>query len=161
MLKMLVMKFGGTSVGDAERIRAVSAIIRERLPKKPVVIVSAVSGTTNALLEIAKESKRESRLELVAALSERHLKIIKDLSLDEELLKPELEELTALAEEKKKLDKKRLDHFVSFGERMSAKIVAAALVKMDVNAKALPAWEIGMITMTISAERNRFRHRLK
>jgi len=143
---MLVMKFGGTSVENAERIRAVSTIIRERLAQKPIVIVSAVAGTTNALLEIAKKTERDTRLEMISALSDKHKKILSDLSLDMQLLDPELDELAKLVKGKKKLDKKTLDQYVSFGERMSAKIIAATLVKMDINAKALPAWEIGMIT---------------
>lgn len=143
---MLVMKFGGTSVGNAERIRAVAAIIRERLPQKPVVIVSAVAGTTNALINIAAEKTADTRLEMLETLFSVHKQILSELGLDLSLLQPEFEEAKKLAASKKKIDKKVHDQYVSFGERMSAKIVAAALVKMDVNAKALPAWDIGMIT---------------
>jgi aspartate kinase len=143
---MLVMKFGGTSLGNAERINAVTEIIRARLLSVPVVIVSAVAGTTNALVEIAKENKKEIRLEMTEALADAHKKILSDLNLDMQLLDPELRELLALVKSRKKLDKRILDHFVSFGERMSAKIVAATLAKRGVGAKALPAWEIGMIT---------------
>jgi aspartokinase len=41
------MKFGGTSVGSAERIRGVAARVRERLDRQPVVVVSALSGVTD------------------------------------------------------------------------------------------------------------------
>ncbi len=44
------MKFGGTSVGSAERIRGVAARVRERLDQKPVVVVSALSGVTDLLI---------------------------------------------------------------------------------------------------------------
>lgn len=140
------MKFGGTSVGNADRLRTVANIIRERLTHKPVVIVSAVAGTTNALIEIAKEINRDTRLEMVEALLEAHKRILLDLHLDLDLLSPESAELQKLSKSKKKLNKKTLDHFVSFGERMSSKILAALLVSMDINAKSVPAWDIGMIT---------------
>jgi aspartate kinase len=143
---MIVMKFGGTSVGNAERIKAVANIIKSYLEKKPVVVVSAVAGATNALIDIAKESNKDTRLEMIAALTEVHKKILADLALDMTLLEPELQELTKLAKISKKIAKKQMDTYVSFGERMSAKIVAGTLIKMDINAKALLAWDIGMIT---------------
>ncbi|MBO4601899.1 MAG: aspartate kinase, partial [Salinivirgaceae bacterium] len=48
---MQVMKFGGTSVGSPERIREVARLIDDGKPK--IVVLSAMSGTTNALVEIA------------------------------------------------------------------------------------------------------------
>ena len=50
---MIVMKFGGTSVESAEAIQRVTAIVRSRLDRKPVVVVSAMGKTTNRLLTIA------------------------------------------------------------------------------------------------------------
>jgi len=47
---MLVMKFGGTSVGSAERFAAVAEIIEGAKDKQLIVVVSAMSGTTNALI---------------------------------------------------------------------------------------------------------------
>jgi aspartate kinase len=49
---MIVCKFGGTSVGDAAAIRRLAGIIRPRIPERPVVVVSALSGVTNALLHL-------------------------------------------------------------------------------------------------------------
>ena len=51
---MIAMKFGGTSVGSAQAIQRVAEIIRSRLPKNPVVIVSAVGGITDKLVNLAK-----------------------------------------------------------------------------------------------------------
>lgn len=48
---MKVLKFGGTSVGSAERIRSVAALINDGSPK--IIVLSAMSGTTNTLLDIA------------------------------------------------------------------------------------------------------------
>jgi aspartate kinase len=50
---MIVMKFGGTSVENAEAIRRVASIVRDRLDRAPVVVVSAMAGVTNALVRMA------------------------------------------------------------------------------------------------------------
>ena len=47
---MIVVKFGGTSVGDAEAITRAASIVEGRLDRQPVVVVSALGGATNALL---------------------------------------------------------------------------------------------------------------
>ena len=65
MSKIIVQKFGGTSVGSVERIAAVAKIVKEASKKNPiVVVVSAMSGETNRLINLAKSfgdnpSKRE------------------------------------------------------------------------------------------------------
>ena len=51
---MIVMKFGGTSVGSDEAIRRVASIVASRRDRKPVVVVSAMGKTTDALLDIAR-----------------------------------------------------------------------------------------------------------
>ena len=50
---MIVMKFGGTSIKNAERIKIVADIVKSRLDKKPVVVCSATAGTTNKLIEMS------------------------------------------------------------------------------------------------------------
>ena len=67
---MIVMKFGGTSVGDASHIRRVGELVRARLKDKPCVVVSAHSGVTDALLDQAH--KAVSGKHDLAALRERH-----------------------------------------------------------------------------------------
>lgn len=59
--KMKVLKFGGTSVGSAERIRAVAALISDGQPK--IVVLSAMSGTTNTLVEISNCLYRNEKQE--------------------------------------------------------------------------------------------------
>lgn len=51
---MIVMKFGGTSVEDARAIERVAAIVKDRLPQKPVVVVSAMAKVTDTLLTMAR-----------------------------------------------------------------------------------------------------------
>ena len=50
---MIVMKFGGTSVQDAQAIDRVAAIVRDRLPERPVVVVSALAKITDQLLAMS------------------------------------------------------------------------------------------------------------
>jgi aspartokinase len=51
---MIVMKFGGTSVADAEAIGRMAAIVGGRLEEKPVVVASAMAGVTDQLLAMAR-----------------------------------------------------------------------------------------------------------
>ena len=55
---MIVMKFGGSSLESGSAILRVAEIIRGRLSRHPVVVVSAMGKTTNALLAMAAEAKR-------------------------------------------------------------------------------------------------------
>ena len=74
---MIVVKFGGTSVGDAEAIERTAAIVKGRLARQPVVVVSALGGATNALLAIAEQAAKGhliGALRGVETLRERHFK---------------------------------------------------------------------------------------
>ena len=55
---MIVVKFGGTSVGDAAAIERATEIVRGRAARRPLVVVSALAGTTNALLAIAEQAEK-------------------------------------------------------------------------------------------------------
>ena len=82
---MIVMKFGGTSVQDAEAIGRVISIVRDRLRDKPLVVVSALSKVTRLLCSIAEEaeSQHEDNVRgLLSQLRERHLELAKRLLLD-------------------------------------------------------------------------------
>ena len=70
----VVMKFGGTSVEDATAIRRVSQLVKRRLRHPPVVVVSALGGVTDQLLNAAKSaagSRLESAREVVRHLRQR------------------------------------------------------------------------------------------
>ena len=55
MMETIVLKFGGTSVGSTDRISAVADLIKTaREEASPVVVVSAMSGETNRLIDLAK-----------------------------------------------------------------------------------------------------------
>jgi aspartokinase len=82
MTNLLVMKFGGTSMGSAERIRVAAQICTDQKKQRPTVaVVSAMSGVTDLLLntlrhaEAGDESGIQTNLE---RLSERHLETCKE-----------------------------------------------------------------------------------
>ncbi len=72
---MIVVKFGGTSVGDAQRVANAIDIVAERKDRKPIVVVSALAGVTNDLVA-ASEAARECNIdrvnEIIAAVRQRH-----------------------------------------------------------------------------------------
>ena len=73
---MIVLKFGGTSVADAERILGVAAIVAARRDRRPVVVVSALAGVTDLLVRAvacARAGDREGIEPLWSDLSRRHL----------------------------------------------------------------------------------------
>ena len=65
---MLVLKFGGTSVGTSERMRDVLSILN-RTEEQQMVVLSAMAGTTNALVEINAEL-REHRIDSANSMLE-------------------------------------------------------------------------------------------
>lgn len=82
---MIVMKFGGTSVQDAEAIGRVISIVRDRLREKPLVVVSALSKVTRVLCSVAEEAEaqHEDNVKgLLAQLRERHFALAKVLLAD-------------------------------------------------------------------------------
>jgi aspartate kinase len=73
---MLVMKFGGTSVGSAERILGVAAIVLAEAERDPVVVTSAMTGMTDVLLALADAALSGNALavaERLATVEARHL----------------------------------------------------------------------------------------
>lgn len=72
---MIVIKFGGTSVGETHRLRQAIEIVAERRERRPVVVVSALAGVTNQLVaatEAAAAGRFDEALDLVTRIRERH-----------------------------------------------------------------------------------------
>ena len=146
---MIVMKFGGTSVGNAERIANVANIVKSYIKRNPIVVVSAVAGITNTLIKLANECAQEKGEETLNNIKKVHYEIIEKLKIEGLLLKNEFDELSILVNKTKSnidINNKILDYFQSFGERMSSKIVAEQLKKIGVKAQAFNSWEIGFLT---------------
>ncbi len=79
---MQVLKFGGTSVANAENITKTIAIVQKALAKdKTMVVVSALGGTTDMLIDAGKLAAvgNESYKEKISALEQRHFQTVKDL----------------------------------------------------------------------------------
>ncbi|NJK84211.1 MAG: hypothetical protein HC912_10860 [Saprospiraceae bacterium] len=77
---MKVLKFGGTSVGTPERMHSIAHIIQHTAPQ--VVVLSAVSGTTNSLLEISgllMQQNNEPALDKIQALFEKYQAFVQKL----------------------------------------------------------------------------------
>ena len=78
---MIVLKFGGTSVGTSESIKKVVEIITNNMQPK-IVVLSAVSGTTNTLISISNALKNNSTIEAtfkIDALYNNYLQLIENL----------------------------------------------------------------------------------
>src|SRR5262245_6205194 len=145
---MIVMKFGGSSVSDGPRIRAVIEIVRARLARQPVVVASAFRGVTDDLFAAAEEALtgKEGLLEKVRG---RHQSVIADLGLPADLVNEVLSELAVLLKGislVKELTPRTLDYVVSVGERLSTRIIAAAFDQAGIPASQHDAFDIGMLT---------------
>lgn len=145
---MIVMKFGGSSVQDADRIRRVRDIVRSRLPRRPIVVVSAFRGVTDGLFALAEEALKgaDGRFEQIKA---KHLEVCAALGADAEVVKDPLDELSVLLKGislVKELTPRTLDYVVSFGERLSSRVIASHFTKEGIPAEQHDAFDIGMLT---------------
>jgi len=147
---MIVMKFGGTSLGSAERIKNAYKIVRSQLEKKPIVVVSAVGGITDRLIGTAKKARDgEETSDDVKEIIEKHYGILDEIGLEKEIIQKVVLKYTELMEKiagQKILSKESLDVVQSFGERLSSIIFAAFLNKMDINAQRYAAYDAGFRT---------------
>jgi aspartate kinase len=139
MANCIVMKFGGTSVGDAKAIGRMVEIVRGRLKHRPVVVVSAMARVTDQLLQMARAAgngDRKTALTLARELRERHYNTAgellgtalftqfhSDLGTEFEDLEELLRGISAVGE----LTPRTTDNVASFGEVLSSKLVTAAL----------------------------------
>ena len=137
---MLVMKFGGTSVGSADRMEQIVTLVSDskRVKTSPVVVLSAMSGVTNMLIDgadLALKRDLPAALAKVDAIRQKHVDAIqtlfsKDKAAVDELvtdLDTRLEELKVLYKGVSylgELSKRSLDALSGLGELLSSKVVA-------------------------------------
>jgi aspartate kinase len=150
MTQRIVQKFGGTSVGSSENIRRVGRIVREAAAQRPIVVVSAVGGVTNKLFRLSELALArvpwEREFEVIA---EQHRAIQSELAVDVpeiDALLAELHDLVRGIALIREATPRTMDYLASFGERMSARLVAAHLVSLGTAARATDAWDAGLIT---------------
>jgi len=144
---MIVMKFGGTSVGTAAAIHRVFEIVRREAERKPIVVVSALAGVTDMLVDLGRAAPRERAV--AAELVARHRAVVQELGLPPKLLDPLLEELSDLIRGMKLVGEaspRAVDCLLSFGERCSARIVAAYFDGNGLAARAVDAFAAGLRT---------------
>ena len=144
---MTVMKFGGSSVANAERIKHVASIIKAYKDKKPVVVLSAMGDTTDHLLDAA--DKAVTGIVDISGVAKLHEDTAKELGVNIqsiELLLGELKQLLTGISMLKELTKRTRDYLVSFGERMSVRMMSEYLNKEGIPAKFYDAWDIGFIS---------------
>ncbi len=145
---MIVMKFGGSSVANAERIRTVIDIVKGRLARKPVVVASALRGVTDDLFKLAEEAVK-GHSPGIEKIETRHQDLMMELGVDTNLLDSLYSELSVLLKGislVKELTPRTLDYVVSFGERLSTRVIAAAFTKAGVPAEQHDAFDIGLLT---------------
>lgn len=147
---MIVMKFGGTSVGKAGMIRDVAKIVSSQARRKPVIVVSAFSGVTDKLITAAKNTvKGGPDKRGIEELIERHYAVIKELGLGIEIINKEIKELERLLYEisvQKEISPRMLDNIMSFGERISARVVADYFSSIGLKSTAYDAYDLGLST---------------
>ncbi|HSK71802.1 MAG TPA: hypothetical protein VK892_08920, partial [Pyrinomonadaceae bacterium] len=141
---MKVLKFGGSSVANAENIEKVAAIVGKEIEKDScVVILSAMQGMTDALIEVGKtaESGDESFRQKIDAIKERHLETIRILIPADkqgdasDFVESSINDLEKICEGVfllRELTARTLDRIVSFGEILLTKIVSAKFDSLQI-----------------------------
>ena len=146
---MIVMKFGGSSVADAARLRHVADIVKTQLDRKPVIVLSAMGDTTDYLLEAGETALKNGVVE-IENVKKSHRVVIKNLKLpiqkEIDALMDELTRLLSGISLIRELTPRTRDYLVSFGERLSVRIAAAFLKTVRMNARAFDAWELGFLS---------------
>ena len=154
---MIVAKFGGTSVTDAPAISRLIDIVRGRLPEQPVIVVSALAGVTDALLNLAIQPESDELLDrALGDLLDRHEQIARGLPGGNSALESIGAEAEALRQELHALGDRRataaqLDAIAGRGELWSSRLVAAALTGAGMDA----AWVDIRSIMVTDARFNR------
>jgi bifunctional aspartokinase / homoserine dehydrogenase 1 len=150
-----VHKFGGASLADSAAVRHAVDIIRRHRPEPTVVVVSAMAGTTDALLGVAQQAgtgEARTVASLIARLRSRHAEVARALlPAGREradvlaYISDVFEELEALAQGLRllrELTSRTTDYLISRGERLSARLVEAALEADGAKAKYVDAIEL-------------------
>src|ERR1700736_6245134 len=151
-----VMKFGGTSVGDATCIARTAQIVAKAARETPcVVVVSAMSGVTNRLIEAARKAATGDSTEggnLTNVLRSQHAAAVETLIQEPQERECVMQKLDGVLTEAKRLcdgtallrelTPRTLDEISSLGERLSAPIVAAAVASLGLRCESIDATEL-------------------
>jgi len=145
---VIVMKFGGTSVGVPEHFRVAIRLVAEHRGRDPVVVVSALAGVTNLLADFCR--RPEQRRDIAARIVDRQTGFAREaglpLSAIDTLLDAWCADAEQLAENPDALHGAGRDEVLAWGERLSAQLFAAGLCAAGVPARAILAGDVGLIT---------------
>ena len=155
MNDLLVMKFGGTSVGSAERIQVACRILSEESRRRPVVaVISAMAKVTDLLLDTLRRAEAGEEEDVRASLSklrERHLTTCRQL-LPEAERAPVEQAIEQIVGEFQRIatgilmlgerPPRSVDEAVAVGERLSVLLVSAYLNSQGVRAEAVNGAEV-------------------
>jgi len=142
-----VMKFGGAALADGACVSRACRIVARSESARPVVVVSAHLGVTS-LLESVAGAAAEGLIE-TEAVRIRHRTLLRQLGLDSELLDRYLDKLRSILgaiRARGSLYPGERDLVLSFGERMSARIVAHALRVAGLSATPVDSFDLGLTT---------------
>ncbi len=128
------MKFGGTSVGSAARIREVARIVQSRQGSKRVVVVSAMAGVTNSLFEMAEAARNhdlDRAVQLLSKIEQVHLEACRTLEIATPEVIGKIKEIIENLQRRVhgidllgELSPRTMDEIASAGERLSSILVA-------------------------------------
>ena len=146
-----ILKFGGAALADGEGVRRVAGIIAERWQKSPkertVVVVSAHRGVTDLLGAAAWAASRGDVDP--SGVRVRHRALLRELALPSDVLDRYWREwghfLESLAHAGP-LSAAQLDLALSFGERLSARVVARVCTEFGLPAVPVDAWDLGLVS---------------
>lgn len=156
----IVMKFGGTSVGNGVNIRHVADLVTQYSKEhKVAVVVSALAGVTNSLIETGCQAQRSDEKHIqafTASLLKKHTDAIAE-AITSKTIQKEVTEITekSIAELEKvltgisyvgELTPKSKDYVMSFGERLSAPIVWGAIRDYHAQSQVFTGKEAGIVT---------------
>ncbi len=150
---MKVLKFGGSSVANAENIKKVISIIQQPQYKKSITVVSAFGGVTDLLIKTGTEASvgNENYKETLSALEKRHIDTAKNLlpvtsqSSCLSSIKQQFNELEDICEgvfRLGELSSRTQDRIISFGEILSSKIISSYLLSIQINNEWLDSREV-------------------
>jgi len=162
------MKFGGTSLGDGERIKIAARLVKEYVENNEVIVVcSAMAGVTDTLFTLVDRASRGRVRDVEIALnnlSEKHFRAIDDAIANEAVRRDVKSIIKDLTEDLRRAvlsilylreaTPRSRDYVVSFGERLSTRIMWGALRELNVNCKYLDGGDAGIITDSNFGEAN-------
>lgn len=158
----IVMKFGGTSIANGEKIKYVAALLKKYSDEgnEIIAITSALSNVTDGLLYTAKDVSNNGKIsqvkEFIADITKKHYDAIND-SIDDENIKYETIEIidNRLDELEKaligicylgELTPRSVDYILSYGERLAVPIISGSIRSLGIDSKWLTGGQAGIIT---------------